>query len=51
MVGDTKHFNFGRFQTFYSCLEEIVKSIIFSFDNIEKCQNSKFSFQSLKMIK
>jgi hypothetical protein len=51
MVGDTRHFNFGRFQTFYSCLEEIVKSIVFCFDNIEKSQNTKFSYQSLAMLK
>lgn len=36
MVGDTKPFNFGRFQTLYSCLEEVAKSILFSFENIEK---------------
>lgn len=50
-IGDTRPFNFGRFQTFYSCLEEINKSIQFSFDNLEKGQNCRFSYQSLKMIK
>lgn len=44
MVGDTKPFNFGRFQTLYSCLEEVAKSILFSFENIEKNQNTKFSY-------